>query len=349
MVAGQALTIAQGSGCTADPAAGVFPIGLAGGRVEVPVDAPPGCAWSARSGDPWITIVAGQTGSGNGIVLADVAASGSPRSGTIIVGEQSVRIQQGSSTPCVVTTGSTAASVAASGGRVEVPVVTDAGCAWTAQSEAPWLSIVTGSGSGPGTLVVTAAATDGPLRAGTVTVNGVRVTVTQLSGCSYGVQPSSYAAAPTGASSAVTLQTGGGCAWTAQSGAAWITLPQTSGSGPASVPFVVAANNSPRRSGAFTVAGTTIEVVQESLCTWSLAPQSLDYAAAGGPGAVLVIVVGACTWTAASPVDWITIQSGQAGTGPGLVQIVVSPNPGAARTATVRIAGIDLIVRQSAQ
>ncbi|MBA2305248.1 MAG: BACON domain-containing protein [Acidobacteria bacterium] len=248
----------------------------------------------------------------------------------------------------MVTTAVTTTSVSAAGGRLEVPVLAGPDCPWAAQSEAPWISITSGgSGRGPGTVVLSAAVTEGPLRTGTVNVAGVRVTVTQLSGCRYSVQPSSYAAGAAGAAGSITLQTAAGCPWTAASAAGWITVPQTSGTGAAPVPFVVAANNSPGRMGTLTVAGNTVTVVQESTCTWRLAPPSVDYQADGGRGAILVIVVGACTWSAASTVDWITIETGHSGAGDGLVLFIVSPNPGPARSGVVRIAGIDLDVRQS--
>ena len=346
-VAGQSVTIQQGGGCTAAPGASAFTVSQAGGRLEVPVVAPAGCGWSAHEDESWITIVNGHTGAGSGVVLLDVApTSGPARSGTVTVAGQSVTIQQGGG--CTVTTAITTASVGAEGGRLEVPVLAGAGCAWTAQSEAPWISVTSGSsGVGPGTVVLSAAGTEGPLRTGTVNVAGMRVTVTQLSGCRYDVQPSSYAAAAAGAASSITLQTGAGCPWTAASGAGWITVPETSGSGAAPVPFVVAPNDGPQRTGTLTIAGSTITVLQDSPCTWQLAPPSVNYEADGGAGAVVVIVVGGCRWSAASTVDWITIETGHSGTGNGLVQFIVAPNPGPARSGVVRIAGIDLNVRQS--
>jgi len=352
-LAGQTLTIDQVSGgvsgCTSDAGTSALTVSPSGGRLEVPVNAPSGCAWSARSDESWISILDGQAGAGNGVVILAIAATSGPsRSGTITVAGHSVTIQQG--TGCTVTTAVTTTSVSAAGGGLSLPVLAGADCPWTAQSEAPWLSIASGgSGKGPGTVVVSAAATEGPLRTGTVNVAGVRVTVTQLSGCRYSVQPSTYGAAAAGAASSVAVQTAAGCAWTAESGAGWITLPQTSGIGASALPFVVAANNSPARSGTFTVAGSTITVAQASPCTWTLAPPSVEYQAEGGRGAVLVIVVGDCTWSAASTVDWITIDTGHSGVGNGLVQFTVSANPGTARSGVVRIAGIDLNVRQSGQ
>ena len=145
----------------------------------------------------------------------------------------------------------------------------------------------------------------------------------------------------------VSLATGGGCQWNAAAGASWITLPHTSGTGPGQVAVDVAANNGPRRSDSLTVAGHTIRVNQESACTWTLAPPVHDFDANGGLGNVLVIVVGQCTWTATSTVSWITIGSGASGTGNALLQFVVAPNAGPARTGIVRVAGIDYLVRQA--
>ena len=68
----------------------------------------------------------------------------------------------------------------------------------------------------------------------------------------------------------------------------------------------------------------------------------------GGLGTTTVIVDG-CAWSAVSTVGWVTIEAGQSGTGGGLVQFAVSPNPGGARVGVVRIGGTDLIVRQASR
>jgi hypothetical protein len=63
------------------------------------------------------------------------------------------------------------------------------------------------------------------------------------------------------------------------------------------------------------------------------------FEAGGGNGNVLVHVTGPCTWTAVSDVSWITVTAGASGTGGALVQFVVPPNTGAARTGTITIGG----------
>jgi uncharacterized protein YaiE (UPF0345 family) len=139
--------------------------------------------------------------------------------------------------------------------------------------------------------------------------------------------------------SSASVTTGAGCPWTASSSASWITVATPTGTGPAQAPFTVAANQGPPRTGTFTVAGQVVTVNQSSSCTWVMVPPSHVFGASGGNGNILVIVTGACTWTAASDVDWITLTAGTSGTGSGLVQFIAAPNGGPARTGSLTIAG----------
>jgi hypothetical protein len=348
LIAGHVVTIEQVS-CLARPGTTSVSVSHTGGRIEIPVTALGECPWSASSEAGWMNLVGTARGAGSGAVIVDVTMNpGTSRSGTIVVAGQSVTVQQGSS--CTGVPAITSASVTAAGGRVEIPVLAAAGCSWTAGSEASWLSMESGSsGSGPGSVVLTAAATNGPSRQGAVQVSGVRVTVTQQSGCHYSVQPLSYTAPAAGVSGGITLQTGAGCPWTAASSDGWLSISRASGEGPAAIPLVVSPNQAPPRSASLTIAGIGVSVRQESPCTWALAPPAVDYGAPGGPGAILVLVGGSCTWTATSGVNWITVISGQSGTGDGLVQVMVAPNAGSARSGLLRIAGMELVVRQAGQ
>lgn len=348
-IAGQRVTVQQGSGCTYATGVTRVSVSAAGGRAEVPVVAPGGCEWAAATSAPWIAIVEGQAGSGNGTVVLQVeAVAGPARTGALTVAGVSVTIEQGSG--CTYSTGVTALSATAAGGRFDIPVAAPQGCTWTAVSQIPWIEVASGSsGNGPATVSVSVAATDGPARSGTVIVAGVNVTVSQASGCRFTVEPTSYAAPGLGGSSSVTVQAGAGCQWTAATDTPWVSLSQSSGAGPAQVGFVVAANNGPQRSGTFTVAGHTVSVSQASPCTWRLVPGSESFDANGGRANVLVIVVGGCAWTAASTVDWMTMEAGHSGVGDGLVQFIVAPNLGPPRSGIVRIAGIDFTVQQAAR
>ena len=183
------------------------------------------------------------------------------------------------------------------------------------------------------------AANSGPARDTSFTIAGHTIPVLQANGCTYTVTPPAQDVAAAGGAGAVTVTTGDACPWSATSSADWITLSTASGTGPGQVPFTAAVNLSPSRSGQLTVAGQPLTINQPSTCTWVLTPPSTVLSASGGNGNVLVIVSGACTWTAVSDVDWITITGGASGAGNGLLQFVAAPGSGAARTGSVTIAG----------
>jgi uncharacterized protein (TIGR03437 family) len=68
---------------------------------------------------------------------------------------------------------------------------------------------------------------------------------------------------------------------------------------------------------------------------------------AGGAGYVPVTAnPGSCAWTAVSNVPWITVTSGNSGSGNGGVNFSVDSNSGPARTGALRIAGITFTVQQ---
>jgi hypothetical protein len=46
-------------------------------------------------------------------------------------------------------------------------------------------------------------------------------------------------------------------------------------------------------------------------------------------------------------VSWIQITAGGSGIGGGLLQFIVQPNPGAARTGTIAIGGENYVVREA--
>jgi hypothetical protein len=208
-----------------------------------------------------------------------------------------------------------------------------------AASGATWISIGESSGSGNGQVPFSVAANSGPARQGTLSIGGHTVTVMQASGCTYTVTPPSQDVAGTGGPGTASISTGSGCPWNASSNVDWITVGATSGTGPAQVPLTVAPNNGPSRTGTISVASTVLTVNQGSPCEWTFLPPDTILGAGGGNGNILVIVTGACTWTAVSDVDWITVTSGASGVGNGLVQFVAAPNNGPARTGTLTIAG----------
>jgi hypothetical protein len=179
-IAGRTFTVNQAGGCTFSVNPETLSQAAGGGAASVAVSAGAECAWSASSGTPWVTIVTGANGTGPGSVEFSIAQNTGPgRSGTATVAGRTVTINQASG--CTYSVTPTSANVPAAGISGPITVTTGDGCAWTAVSNAPWITITSGaSGTGPGTVqgTVDANATGAP-RTGTLTVAGVTVTVNQ--------------------------------------------------------------------------------------------------------------------------------------------------------------------------
>ena len=350
-IAGQTFTVNQGPGCAFSIVPASVNVPDAAGTTSFEVRSGAGCAWTATSQAPWITVTSPPNGAGSGTATVQLAIAGNTgpsRSGTVTAGGQTFTVTQGSG--CTFTITPTSENVAAGGGNGNIAVNSPAGCAWTAAANADWLSITAPSpaaGNGPGNVTYAAAPNSGAQRTGTLTVAGQTFTVTQASGCTFTVAPDTVTSPAAGARARVDVTGAIDCQWTSSSPVQWITVAPPSGSGTAAVEVSVAANTGPARNAIVTIAGRPVTVNQESGCTYSINPTSVNVSAAGGSGGGVTVTAGAgCAWTAVSQVPWIVITNGQ-GTGDGVVQGTVEANTtGAARTGTVIIAGLTFTVNQ---
>lgn len=235
-----------------------------GGSGSVVVATQIGCGWTATTNASFITITSGGSGSGNGTVNYSVAANtGSARSGTISIAGQTFTVTQDSG--CTFTIAPTGKNFTSSGGTGSVSVTTAAGCAWTATSNSSFITVTSGgSGSGDGTVNYSVAANTGPARTGTISIAGQTFTVTQDSGCTFTIVPTSKNFTASGGTGSVSVTTAAGCAWTATSNASFITITSGgSGSGNGTVGYSVAANTGAARTGTLTIAGQTFTVTQD--------------------------------------------------------------------------------------
>src|SRR5271157_5555184 len=268
--------------------------------------------------------------------------------GTSSLGMQSIAYHGGDPTPPPPTCTSYPIGdyFAGSGGTGNIQVATEAGCAWTACSNATWISFPSGSnGSGPGPLTYSVAPnTTSSRRTGTMTVPGGTYTVLQESGsnqCTYSLSPTSKSFPNSGGSGSISVTAGSGCPWTATSSVSWISV-SGSGSGSGTVNYSVQANaGTSLRTGTMTIGGQTFTVSQAGItCTYAISPATSSPSAAGGTGSVGVTAATGCAWTAASNASWITINSGNGGSGNGTVTYTVAANSAASsRTGTMTIGG----------
>lgn len=255
---------------------------------------------------------------------------------------------------CTYALGSTSTSVGSGTATSSVSVTAGTGCAWTAASNASWLTIISGaSGSGSGTTAFSVAAnTAGTSRSGTLTVAGQTFTVSQAAAAcaAFSLSPTSQSVTAAGGAVSVTVTGTTGCARTATSNASWITVTAgVTGTGSGTVGLSVAANTAgTARTGTVTAAGQTFTVSQAAACNFALSATTASFPAAASSGTVGVTATSGCTWAASSNVTWITFTSDGSGTGNGTVSYSVSANGTTSpRSGTLTIAGRTLTVTQA--
>jgi hypothetical protein len=189
LVAGQVgnytLRLINPAGCTSTLAASGRDVSGSGGQFTVGVTSQPGCAISAVSNSPFITVNSSSIdANGAGTVTYTVApnTANTARTGTISINNQTFTVTQGPA--CVYVVHPTVRPFRDNGGNGRFTVVTSDVCTWTATSNSPWITIVSGFTSGTGTSRIrytVGTNTTGATRTGAIIVNGVSHVVTQTS------------------------------------------------------------------------------------------------------------------------------------------------------------------------
>jgi len=286
-VAGQPLAITQDgrAPCEYSVTPSAVDIVAAGGQASVTITAGAGCQWTATTSDPWVTIAAGASGSGNGAVTLAVNANAATdeRQTTIAVAGRPVTLRQAGAKPappppCTYTVSPLTAVSHWHGMNFTVDVVTSAGCSWTATASEGWLFLTDAAGVGPGAISVSLGSfTEDATRRAAVQVRwptetaGQNVWVTQ-EGCRYGVDPSASVAASGGTRMATVVMQplspacATGCPWTATSNVSWIKVTSSMPrAGDDAFFYQVDANIGGPRVGTITVAGRTHTVNQAGI------------------------------------------------------------------------------------
>jgi Putative binding domain, N-terminal/Viral BACON domain len=332
---------------TVQPFEGQIP--AQGGSGSLNVGAARDCTWTASTDGQWLSIRAGSNGQGDGTVQFSASANPDPatRKGAIVLNSQRAEITQAAA-PCEFSLAESSAAFGQSGGSGTVQLRASSGmCAWTATSNASWITLRASNGTGASPVPFEVAATTGPPRTGTLTIAGQTFSVTQSEGCGYTVAPTAQSVSSAGGTVVVTIASGAGCDWTATTDVPWITIQgANSGTGNASVTLAVAATSGPTRTGTATIAGQRVTITQSPGCAFSISPETASVAASGGTGRISVSVNAGCGWTAVSNDQWLTIVSGAAGSGNGEVQYSVTPTTGPGRTATMTVAGKTFTLNQ---
>ncbi|MBI2906511.1 MAG: BACON domain-containing protein [Chloroflexi bacterium] len=331
-----------------------------GGSGSVSVTTGSQCAWTAWSTVDWVVISSG-SGIGNGVVAFSVAANNASytRSVWLTIAGQAFLVNQAMA--CLPALYPTSQSFSGNGGSGSVLVTIGSECSWTVVNDVDWIAITsldflesthppgsTGIGNGTVHYYVAPNPFESP-RTRMITIANVAFTISQGSPCRYSISPTSQSFPRSGGTGSVNVTALAGCAWTAVSDVAWVTI--TSGgsaAGNGQVTFKVAANTgASSRTGALTIAGKAFTVSQEAACVYSISPTSETFPVSGGTSSVNVTAGVGCAWTAASGVGWVVITSGGTGTGNGTVAFRVTANDtSSSRSGTLTIAGQTFTVSQ---
>jgi hypothetical protein len=265
-------------------------------------------------------------------------------------------------TACAAAVSPATQHVSAGGGTFAVAITVSPSCEWAAASDASWVTMVRGAGSGSGSAAYTVAPqTTAASRTARISVGTESIVVTQSSSdCSYALDRSSATVPPAGGTIEFRLGTNDGCGWSASAGEPWISLGTTSGNGPRMLSASIAANTAATpRSGSIQVEGQTIAISQAASdptpgpgpapgsCSFEVTPREQTVGAAGGRLEIRLTADGeACGWTAHAADSWIQLERTN-GSGSTIIAANVRAHDGAApRASTIQIGGRTVSVNQ---
>lgn len=230
-------------------------------------------------------------------------------------------------------------------------VASDASCTWSVSAIPSWIAVVEGSsGAGSGSVKFNVAANPSTdARSASFTAGGQTVTITQQGRppvvCTYALDKTAASFNSNGGTGSLQVTAPAECDWTAVSSASWLSMTSAStGRGNGTIGYAVERNRSPEtRSATITVADKTLTITQDGeieipiACEYSVAPVEFNPCMPAGSIAVTVTTGASCSWTANVSVPWLTITSGETGSGPGLISASFSSNYDAPREGLVRV------------
>ena len=327
------------------------------------------CSWSVEGASDWLALTSPAAGTGPAAVHFTVSpnSSQSPREMTLTIAHQPFTISQDGRAPCTFSIAPDQQHFDDEGGSGQVEVTAVAGCAWTATSTVPWITVTSGAqGKGAGTLKYAVTPNnDSTERSGTLTIAKHTFTVRQdgegvPATCTYAVSPVEFSPCMPGGQVTSTLTTGPTCQWTVSPGVSWLSVAGgSSRTGPGTITITFPDNYDAPRDGIVKVrwptptAGQNLAVAQAG-CLYGVSQADFSFASAGGPGTFNVvqqsdpIVCGGalqdrCVWTAQSDVAWITVTSSMPRSGDNPVAFTVAANSGTT-SRSGRIAVRDKVV-----
>jgi probable HAF family extracellular repeat protein len=305
------------------------------------------------------TICSANYSSGASVTLTATANSGSTFSGwsggcsgagncALTVNTDSAVFASFATTTCNVNMTPTAKTHVGVSDTGSITVAASSGCAWTATSGSEWITITSGgSGIGNGTVNYSVSANTGvSQRTGVIKIGDQTYTVTQTGVTQYTL---SLAKAGTGNAVVTSMDAKINCGQTC-------SVVYTAGT-------LVTLNIKPDNTSTFkgwsspcsTATSCTVEMNSDMTITYTVDPcfisisENYYYAAAEGSDGQIWISGSSdyCSWTVATDVPWITIESRSSGTGVAPLSFNIARNKSQfKRTGSIFVGGRTLLVTQ---
>lgn len=266
-----------------------------------------GCAWVASCAEAWITVTTG-TFVESGMVTYTVASNSLPFSRTAEIEVEGTTHTVYQDPNCTYSLLDSQVSILRAGGdgRFVVCAASDQ-CHWKAHTEQPWITIMSGEGTGAGTVEYQVSENPDPFpRNGSIDVEGLEFRIWQQPGCAYSIKSTEESFTASGGQGGISLITDTSCEWTASATEAWIAIPSPKGLGNAIVLFDAAQNPGPApRTGTINVQGLPFTINQKAPCRFDVSPAQVSFDSEGGTSTVQVIAT--CPFKPISGQDWLTI------------------------------------------
>jgi hypothetical protein len=348
-------------------------IGADGGTGRVTVTAGAGCAWTAASAVPWLSITAGATGTGTGsVVYTAIANAGTDhRTATLTIATEAHTVtQQGRPAGCSLSLAPSSVDLPKDAATGTFAVEVQGGCAWTAASAVDWLEITSGGiGVGNGTVAYAVTRNNAiGSRTAAVAVGQATFTVRQqgdTGNCQFTVAPVEFSPCMPATTLRVAVTTDAVCRWTATPAASWIGVSASSGTGSATVDLSVGDNYDAPREGIVQfrwdtpTLGQNVRVAQGG-CVYGVSRDAFTFGTAGGGGDFDVLqqsipttcggaLQDRCIWSAVTDVPWITVAGSMPRTGDQRVTFVVAANTGTPRTGRITVRDRVVTITQAGQ
>lgn len=275
------------------------------------------CSWTAVSNVPWITVLQGASGSGNGTVLIRIAQNDTldARVGTLLVAGKTVSVSQ-SQRPCVVDITPQSYSLGNAAATLDFVVTMPYPCRYAAETLDSWITFP-GGNSYVGSQTVkanVAANSTGWARTGTVTIANTRRSFQQNAlpmPCRYTWSQSSVSVGPGSSTFEVGFSVDPGCRWSLDRGFGSFVSIEGSSSGVGNgklVARVLPNPTSSERTAVVQLEGQPLTVQQAprvAVCSYILSNNRFDFPASGGTFSVTLTTEEGCTWSPKPNANWL--------------------------------------------